>query len=200
MKKTPFLSCAAYLFAAHSGYSLDLTPHFVTRVTGAESASIPYFTEGDTRYSLEMPPSVSASANESGAVFYFREIEGSLTLRSSPFKPDAPFSGEALEAYRKAALGWVPAGATDIALKRETPNPFPFNGWISQRFTMAYQLPGRSFLLSVTFLNFSAQQQILLITSAPMNQFERAEALTLNLVKAWRKLRPGESIAVPPPL
>ena len=200
MKKKLLLSSTACLLAAHSGYSLDLTPRFVTRVTGTTSESIPYFVDGDARYSLEMPRGVSASGSEGQTLFYFRDIEGSLTLRSSPFKPVAAFSSETLEAYRKAAWGWVPAGATDIALKQETPNPIPFNGWISHRFTLAYQLPGRSFMLSVTFLNFSAQGQILLITNAPMNHFKQAEALTLNLMNAWRKLQPGESIAVPPPL
>ena len=200
MKKILLLSCAACLFASQSSYCLDLTPHFVTRVTGDQSENIPYFVEGDTKYSLELPRGVSASRGEGEAIFIFRDFDGTLTMRPSPFKPDDPFSGPALEAYRKAALGFVPSGATGISIKQETPNPLTFNGWTSHRFTVAYQLPGRSFLLSVTFLNFSAKQQILLITSAPTNHFERVEALTLTMMNAWRMLRPGESIAVPPPL
>ncbi|MEI7957724.1 MAG: hypothetical protein WCI40_01340 [Verrucomicrobiota bacterium] len=200
MKKFLFLSCAACLFTAHSGYGLDLTPRFVTRITGTQNENIPYFMEGETRYSMELPRGVSALGGEGEAIFIFRDIDGSLTMKASPFKPNDPFSGTTLESYRKAALGFVPAGATDISIKQETPDPLTFNGWRSHGFTVAYVLPGRSFFQSVTFLNFNENQQIALITSAPSKSFERAESLTLAIMSAWRKLRPGESIAVPPPL
>ncbi|MCX6966224.1 MAG: hypothetical protein NTZ46_00315 [Verrucomicrobia bacterium] len=200
MKKSFLLACTACLFPSLSGYCLDLTPRFVTRITRAQSENMPYFVEGDTRYSMELPLGVTASRGEGAAAFHFRDLDGTLTMKPSPFKPDEPFSGSALDAYRKVALGFVPAGATDISIKAEAPNPLTFHGWTSHRFTVAYQLPGRSHLQSVTFLNFSAKQQILLISDAPTNEFERVERLVMDIMGAWRTLRPGESIAVPPPL
>ena len=193
-------SRAACLFPSVSGYCLDLTPRFETRITGTQSENIPYFVEGDTRYAMEIPLGVTASRDEGEAVFHFRDLGGTLTMKPSPFNPDDPFSGPALETYRKAALGFVPAGATDISIKAEAPNPLTFHGWSSHCFTVAYQLPGRRFLQSVTFLNFSARQQILLVASAPADHFIRVEALVLEMMGAWRTLRPGESITVPPPL
>lgn len=200
MKTFSIPFCTACLFALQSGYCLDLTPRFVTRITGNQSENIPYFVEGETRYSMELPRGVATMRGEGEALFIFRDLDGTLTIKASPFKPDVPFSGAPLEDYRKAALGLVPAGATNIFIKTEAPNPLTFNGWTSHGFTVAYQLPGRSFFLSVTFLNFSANQQILLITSAPSKSFEQAESLTLAIMGAWRTLRPGENIAFPPPL
>ena len=199
MKNTVYrLSTFACLFTLQNAWSLDLTPHFVTRITGNQTEDIPYFLDGDTRYSAELPRGVSASQGEGTAIFNYQYLEGSLTMRPSPFKPDVLFGGPALEAYRKVALGFVPAGATDASIQQENPNPLTFNGWTSHRFTIGYQLPGRSFLQSVTFLNFSDRQQIVLITCAPRKNFEKAEALTDEIMGRWRKLRPGENIAFPP--
>ncbi len=200
MKLRFLFACTTCLFSSVSGYCLDLTPRFVTRITGTQSENIPYFVEGDTRFAMELPLGVTASRDEGEAVFHFRDVEGTLAMKPSPFKPDDPFNGPALEAYRKATLKFVPLGATDISIKAEVPNPLTFHGWTSYRFTVAWQVPGRSFLQSVTFLNFSARQQILLIASAPVDQFARMEALVLEMMGAWRTLRPGESITVPPPL
>ena len=200
MKKTFFLYCAAYLLIANFGYALDLTPRFVTRVTDNQSELIPYFTDGDTKYSMEMPRGVSASQDDGNVVFRFRDLDGKLTIKPSPLKPSDLFSGSTLETYRKEALALVPPQATDVVLKQEASNPLSFNGWASYRVTYGYKFPGRTFLLSATFLNFSEKQQILLVTTGTPSDFERIESLSYHLLGAWRQLRPGESIAVPPPM
>lgn len=195
------LGLAAILASSGTGRALDLTPHFVSRVTAARTEQIPYFVEGETKYSLLLPAETTASGEPGEVTFCFGKLEGaSLVIKPSPFQPALAFSGPALETYRKALPQFLPPKAEEIAVQSEQPYPLPINGWSGQSFTLAYKLPGRAFLQSVTFLNFSAHQQIVLIVTAPSAQFEQASALSLRMMRSWRSLLPGENLAVPPQL
>ena len=191
--------CLAWLLAVAASSAVDLTPHFVTRGTGEGAIQVPYFLEGETRYSLQIPPGVRTLGGAGEVTFYFNELDGaSFTMKASPFKPDVPFTGPSLETYRQALSRFLPPGAQAPTPKSEDPDPLPGRGWAGHRFTLDYKLPGRAFVQSVTYLNFSDRQQIVLIITAPAPLFQKAEEISLRMMNSWRDLSPHEDLAVPP--
>ena len=184
------------LAAGTTGRALDLTPHFVT--DGA--LQIPCFFEGKTKSMVRPPEGVTTSGGDGEVTFYFSQLNGAtFTMRSSPFKPSTPFSGAELESYQKALASFLPQGGQDMVLKKAEPSPLNTNGWSGYQFTQDFKLPGRSCTQSVTYLNFSSEQQIVLIVSAPTEDFQKAEALALRIMYSWRVLQPNDDPTFLPP-
>ena len=197
--KHPFLPlCLAGMLATvTTGCALDLTPHFVTN----EAVQIPCFFEGKTKYMVRPPTGVTTSGGDGEVTFYFSQLNGaSFTMQPSPFQPSMPFSDAALEGYQKALTSFLPRGAQEVALRKEEQPALKINDWSGYKFTVDYKLPGRSCAQSVTYLNFSAQQQIVLIVTAPTEDLQKAEALALRIMQTWHTLQPGEDPTVPPPI
>lgn len=190
------LCLAGALVAVTAGRAIDLTPHFVA--DGA--VQIPCFFEGKTKSMVRPPEGVTTSGGDGEVTFYFSQLGGaSFTMRPSPFKPSTPFSGAELEVYQKALASFLPQGGQDVVLKKAEPSPLNTNGWSGYRFTQDYKLPGRSLTQSVTYLNFSAEQQIALIVTAPTEDFQKAETIALRIMFSWRVLKPNEDPTILPP-
>lgn len=182
-----------------TGWSVDLTPHFVTRMTAARSERLPFFREGETRYSLQPPAGASVSGGDGETVFHLNHLDGAtVVLRNSPFQPSLAFAGPSLETYRKALPQFLPRQAGAVEVQDE--KTLEINGWSSLALTMTYKLPGRAFKQAVIFLNYSESQQFALTIAAPAEHFAEAQALSLRMMRTWRTLLPGENLEVPPPL
>lgn len=177
---------------------LDLTPLSVTRVMNNIRFCCPYFLDGETRYSVNLPAGVTFVSDGGGTLFRFAETGGAVFLmRPSPLKPKVLFEEPDLKLYRKAALSFVPASADSTAIQKEQPNPLPMNNWNSYRFTVSSNVSGVSTIQEITFLNFSDTQQIVLITTADSRYFDQAAQKSFEIINSFHALRRGEDLSAP---
>ena len=198
MNKIVPLICIALVAICGTGRALDLTPHIVKRVTLQRSEDCPYFLDGKTRYKVNLPAKTSIWGEKGVAHFSFADMDGAVyVMKASPLKADLPFSGPSLEVYRQAVLSFIPEKATDVAIQKEKPNPLSINEWTSYEFIVASNSSGTRLMQSVTFLNFSPTEQIVLITTATGKQFDLAATKSSEIIRSLRSLQPDEDLSAP---
>jgi hypothetical protein len=195
--RNPFLAvCFAGLLAVTTCQAIDLTPHFVTRVTGAGSLRIPFFLEGTTRYTFDLPQDVTISEEAGGVSFVFNRLEGaSFIIKPSPFTPAQEFGAPGFE---KQALASLPPGADEILSQPGKATPLSFTGAKFQGFAYSFRLPGRRFIQAVSFVNYSNDQQVMLIVTATAGGFDQALSISNQMLHSWRKVLPGEDLSAIP--
>jgi len=181
-----------------SSGALDLNPQFVQMQVNGNRFDCPYFLDGKTRYSAHFPARTSICGDKGGAFFMFSEPQGAtLAMRPSTVSPQTPFREPDLQIYRKALLSFVAAHATDVKIEKQEVNPRSKCLWNICRFTVSSSLPGMRIMQEITFLNFSATQQIVLITTADASTFGQAADNTLQILNTFRSIPAGVDLAAP---
>ena len=184
--------------AVDSVQPLDLTPHIIVRQVNELRFQCPYFRAGKSRYGVNLPIATSVSGDSGGVRFVFSELEGAVfAMKPSPLKPAVSFKEPDLEAYRKAALGFMVSYAKEPVIQKEQSNPFSINNWSSHRFVISSSGPGMRIIQEVTFLNFSETQQIVLITTADVKNIDEAAAKSFQIMNSFHLLRPDEDLSAP---
>ena len=199
MMKTLQLICLLLaVVACRAVMAIDLTPHIVQRVMHQRSYDCPYFLDGKTRYTVNLPFGASVWGEKGVAHFNFADTDGAgFVMQSSPLTPGLPFSGPSLEVYRRTALSFIPDKATDPAIAKEKPNSLAINEWGSFEFIVTSNIPGMRMMQSVTFLNFSPSDQIVLVTTAGANHFKEAVTKSSEIMRSFRKVEPNEDLSAP---
>ena len=198
MQRVSLLALTTLLLWSGTAGALDLTPRYVP-VPAGELVRRLHFVDGSNRYAMELPLYVELSTEDGSVAFRFAKLEGAmLLLKRSPVSPAIPFTEPSLEDYRKAALGFVPPGSIAVKIEAENAVPGALGQWDGYRFLISYDLPGRSFHLSVLFVGVSPKQQIVLTTFALDSVFESASAISAQIISSWRKAGPEEHLEIPP--
>ncbi len=176
--------------------ALDLAPRYVTRVTATESLRIPYFVDGSAKYTVYLPNAMTFYEDQGGTAFLFDQLEGAtLVMKASLLSPSVPFSKE--DVYGKQALQTFSEPAQDIV--RQTGGvSLSLPGAENLTLVYDYKLPGRRFVQAVSFVNYSREQQIMLIVTAPADCFEKALSLSTEMLSSWRAVKPGEDLSLAP--
>jgi hypothetical protein len=194
MKSATVIFCLACALAAATTHAVDLTPKFISRGT----VQIPYYTQGSTQYTLYVPPETSVAA-EGGTVFYFHQLEeASLVIKTSPLSPALASSGTGREVYLKEARLCLPKGAQDVVLEEGKTPGLAFGDAEALELVYTFKLGARRFLQAVAFTNYSEVQQIAVILTATDESFEKSLSLSRQILRSWRKVKPGEDLSVPP--
>ena len=152
------LSFAACLNAAHA---LNLQPREIMIEKDGPPVRRYYFQGQGKRllFRIDGTMKVRGSANE--AVFQFSDIrDGAMKLSKSKMTPKTDFDEKGLKLYRKAARTYVPAQATEVQIAEESASAVSINGWVNHQFVFSYKLFGRPFRESVTFFNYSPNEQL----------------------------------------
>lgn len=153
----------------------------------------PYFADGTKKYGIKIDSETNLSAYEGGAIFRFEKFPDATTrLRASTIPAQTGFGPESFELYRQAALLLLPPGSTAIEIVGSEPDPYPINGWSSLRLTFSYRASDRPRRQSVTFLNFSPNEQIVIQTSAGEGYFDEVTARTFNIIRRWHEITPKD--------
>lgn len=187
--------CLAGIFVSTACPALDLTPYFVTRSTKTWSERIPYFIDGQTKYTLGLTRGMNVFDENGAARFFFDAAEGgSLLIKTSPLSP-ASVTFDNIEVYHKHALGILPEGAQEVELQKDRPLSLSLPGKQSLGMTYAYKLPGRRFIQGISFVNFSDTQQIILVVTSPAEMFEQTVALSTKVLQSWRTVGKEEDLS-----
>lgn len=113
-------------------------------------------------------------------------------MRASTISAQTGFAPETFELYRQAAVSLLPAGSTAVEIISSELDPYPINGWSSLRLTFSYRAANRPRRQSVTFLNFSPKEQIVIQTAASEGYFDEITARTFNIIRRWHEITPED--------
>jgi hypothetical protein len=155
-------------------WALDLTPHEASVTNDGPPVKRYFFQDGDKRLAFRIDNKMTVSGGNESAAFRFSDTRNAgMKLSKSPSTPQVSFDQKNLESYRMAARTFIPVNATGVQVEEEKPNAIAINGWVSQQFIFKYDLFGVPYRSSVTFLNYSEKQQIVVDVTAPAPDYEK---------------------------
>jgi hypothetical protein len=186
------LLCGATAFRATA---LDLTPRYIDTYRDGVTVRRLFFADGDQKIGLSINRETTVEEGGGGVVFRFPKFPDILfTLKHSPMSADQPFDGVALAQYQEAARHQLPPGSTDIKILPEEAEPITINRWHSHRFNFSCETGGFVRHVTVTFLNISADEQLLLVVSAKEENFKEAATRSWQIIRSWQPLLPGDEL------
>lgn len=186
----PALVLAGVLFS--QAHALDLTPHEITVTSDGPPVKRYFFQDGDKRLAFRIDNKMTVSGSHESAVFRFGDLRNAgMKLSRSQSNPQTPFNQKSLESYRTVARSLIPANAADIRVEEEKPDAITINGWGSQQFVFTYHLFGFPYRGSVTFLNYSEKEQIVLDVSAPAPDYEKTYLRGYRVLNSISDLLPA---------
>jgi hypothetical protein len=152
--------------------ALDLTPHEVALVNDGPLIRRYFFQDADKRLGFRMDAKMTASGAPDAAVFRFNDIQtAAMKLSKSQMKPEVLFDEKNLVSYRAAARSFLPSDATDVRMEEEKADAIAINGWTSRQFVFTFSLFNIPFRRSITFLNYSGEEQIILDIGAAASDY-----------------------------
>jgi hypothetical protein len=182
------------LFLAAStvrGFALDLTPRFASASGGRDANQRPYFEDGPKKYAIKLNSETDLIPDEGGALFRFTTLRmADMRLRLSPFSVDTKFDSETLPRYEQEARKLIPRDAKDVVLESQTPNPLPINDWQGHRFTFSFRTAAGQVRESITFLDITETQQIIVLVASFAKDFDDASERARDIIRRWHELVP----------
>ena len=86
-------------------------------------------------------------------------------------KPEVLFDEKNLVSYRAAARRFLPSDATDVRMEEEKADAIANNGWTSRQFVFTFSLFSIPYRRSITFVNYSEKEQIILDIGAAASDY-----------------------------
>lgn len=195
MTKKLILAAIAFGFCAPSSQALDLTPHEVSSTIAGIPSLRFYFHNDGQRLSFRIDNQMTVSGGKDSAKFRFQDLNtAGMKISKSPLDPTMPFDEKNAEAYREAARGFLPKDAKAIQLEEEKPDAIPINGWTTQQYTFTYILFGVPYRCVLTFINFSATQQIVFEVSAGAEDYGKAAARSYRVLNSLGEMRAEDGV------
>jgi hypothetical protein len=154
--------------------ALDLTPHEVAIAKDGPPIRRYFFQDANKRLGFRMDDKMTASGANDSAIFRFSDIQtATMRLSKSPMKPDVLFDEKNLVSYRAAARALLPPDAKDVRVEGEKADAIAINGWTSRQVVFTYYLFSIPYRRSITFLNYSGKEQIILDLGAAAADYEK---------------------------
>jgi hypothetical protein len=170
-------------------HALDLTPHEVALVNDGPLIRRYFFQDADKRLGFRMDDKMTASGAPDSAVFRFNDIKtAAMKLSKSQMKPEMLFDEKNLVSYRAAARNFLPSDAKDIRIEEEKANAIAINGWTSRQFVYAFSLFNIPYRRSITFLNYSGKEQIILDIGAAASDYEKTYSRGYRVLNSLSEL------------
>jgi hypothetical protein len=154
--------------------ALDLTPHEMALANDGPPIRRYFFQDANKRLGFRMDDKMTTSGASDSAVFRFNDIKtAAMKLSKSPMKPEVLFDEKNLESYRAAARTFLPSDAKDVRIEEEKADAIAINGWTSRQFVFTFSLFSIPYRRSITFLNYSEKEQIILDIGAAASDYEK---------------------------
>ena len=188
----PFLAIALCA-GLRTSSAVDLTPRYIDTFEAGVAGHRLYFSDGEKKIGLSLDRETAVAPGGGGVIFRFPKFpEASFLVKHSPVTADQPFSGVPLDRYREAARRLLPPGSTEVKVLDETRDPLTINRWRSYRFACTFDAAGTPMVQHVTFLNLSADEQLVLVTTASERNFAEASARSFQIIRSWQPMLPGD--------
>ena len=167
-------------------YGIDFTPHYAQSVQDGFPVNRLYFQDQAQRIYLSVPNGWQVSGDSQRGTLIPKDLgQAAVILENSPLNGKTTFAGKDLEVYRKAALGLVPAGATDVHVDIEREGELKINGWTSFEMAFSYHFYGQDFTSSVLFINLNKEKQIRFRVAARKENFEKLYPQARTALASW---------------
>jgi hypothetical protein len=174
---------------------VDLTPRYHTIDLGGVQVQRVHFHDGEKQFAVTINPEVEIQRVQNGAVFCFKPFSmADMILRQSGISPAVPFSVENLPDYRRAAREQLGAAAEIVSEGEPEFDVLPIHGWKSCRFNFTTRHAGYQVKTDVTFLNLSADQQIVIVTSSKEKDFPEVQVRAHKIMSRWHEVLPGDEL------
>ena len=185
--KIPF--SLLFVLSALSASALDLSPNFATVFSDGINIRRPYFSDGAKKYAVTLNAETELVSYEDGALFKFIKLKhAEMRLRPSSFGVETKFGPDTLDRYQEAARKLLPQLAESVVLIQQTKNPLPINGWESHRFVFKYTTATGEVRESITFLNITPSQQVIVQVYAGEKDFADASDRGNDIIRRWHEL------------
>ncbi len=180
-----------FLVGVLSAPALDLTPTFINTTADGIILRRPYFADGAKKYSLTLDMETELTPSEDGSLFKFTKFkDGEMRLRPSSFATTVKFGPDTLGQYEEAARKLLPQVATKVNLVEQLKNPWPINGWESHRFVFTYTTATGDIRESITFLNITPEQQVIVQVYSSTKDFAEVSGRGYDIIRRWHELDP----------
>ena len=190
MKKAIFLSIILISSVLASADALDLTPHPVAGTVGNLRVNRYFFDDAGKQMAFRIDNNMTVKGTSTSASFKFTDLRNAdMQIVKSARSPEVSFVEKELEVYRANARALIPANATDVQVDKEITNAIPINGWTSYQFTFSYKLFGFAYRRSVTFLNYSKTEQLVVDLSAPAPEFDIVSIRGYQVINSLSEFR-----------
>jgi hypothetical protein len=183
-----FLSLAL-LLGPRIAPALDLSPRYIdTLIDGIPQHSL-YFSDGSKKIAISVDRETDVTSESGAALFRFPKFSSaSFRLMLSPHKTSELFAAPDLERYRATVMQLIPTAAVQPIVEEESVDPIPVNRWRSYRFVLSWSAGAERVRRSVTFLNVSPEQQIILQTTATLKEFDEAALRSYEIIRTWHPM------------
>ena len=189
-------SCTALSFlalAAAAWADVDLSPKFYTVTLGEKTFRSPYFVEGDKKWAVTIDGETDVTEENGGPVFRFSTIpQARVQWSRSPVPATTGFAPETLPGYLKFAQSMLGSAAQAITNDPPALDVLPIEDWRSFRVVFAYTVGGTPARMSVTFVNISPSQQIVIVADAGQKHFGEVARRSDEIIRQWHLVQPGE--------
>jgi hypothetical protein len=165
--------------------ALNLQPQEITVEKDGPPVRRYFFTDQSKKilFRIDGRMTVTGSANQ--AIFHFADIRNATSrLTKSAMTPETTFAAKNLELYRTAVRGFIPADATNVQSLEERSDAIPINGWASHQFLVNYKMFGTGYRQSVTFVNYSATEQLVFDVMSEDKDYEKAYARSYSVLNS----------------
>lgn len=178
-----------------SASALDLTPHASATSYNGLRVNRYFFEDTDKQMGFRIDNKMTVNGTSASVAFKFEDIaKASMQILKSPKKPeDVLFEDKDIESYRTRARALLPGNATDIQLDQENPGAIAINGWASHQFVFVYKVAGVAYRRSVTFLNYSKTERLMMDISAPATEFDSIYLRGYQVLNSLSERRAGDS-------
>lgn len=191
MKKL-FVLTLFVLVSSPLAQALTLQPQEIVAGKDGPPVRRYFFQDEGKRLLFRIDGKTSVSGSATQAVFHFSDILNATTrLSKSGMTPQIPFDEKNLEQYRTVARGYLSGQATDVQIVEELPDAIPINGWASHQIVFSYKILGAPFRQSVTFLNYSATQQLVFDVASPDVDYDKAYTRSYHVLNSFSDYVPN---------
>jgi hypothetical protein len=191
MQRTILL--ASFTLVATCLADVDLKPHFYTTNLGAAALRRAYFADGDKKFAVTLDQETEVLSEGDGTLFKFASMpQASIQLKRSSLPAATGFEATALPTYGKTAQGMIDPTARDLVSEPGVLNVLPFNKWRSYRLNYSYSIAGAPIHQSYTFLNLSADQQVVIVVTAKEKDFAEVLSRADDIFRRWHRVLPGD--------
>lgn len=189
----PMKTLPLFLALVLPAAAVDLTPRYIDTFADGVASHRLYFADGERKIGLSLDRETDVLAGGGGVIFRFpRFPEASFLVKHSPVTADQPFSGVALDRYREAARRLLPPGSTEVRVRDEVRDPLTINRWRSYRLAYTFASGTVPMVQQITFLNLSADEQLVLVATASERNFAEAAARSFQIIRTWQPMLPGD--------
>lgn len=180
---------------ALSAFALDLSPSYINMQADGITIRRPYFSDAGKKYAITMDSETELKSYDDGALFTFIKFShAEMRLRPSSFSVEEKFVPDTLARYEEAARKLLPQIAENVTLIEQVKNPWPINRWQSHRFVFKYTTAAGEAHESITFLNITPIQQVIVQMYASARDFQDVAARGSDIIRRWHELDPELSV------